>query len=128
MLQQLESPLIKYFGGLSGSWECQDCLFSHTFAHLDAADPLAYYDGGRPDQAETRQHCFDSCSQRILAIGHFHFWYAATPQRHLDWAGDSPLALQAEQRYFLVIAAVSDGWAGMLDLDNQLLETLALGN
>jgi hypothetical protein len=45
----------------------------------------------------------------------------------VGWAGAEPLRFEPGQRYFVVVAAVCDGWCGILDTDQGQLEPLWCG-
>ncbi|MFI5457038.1 MAG: hypothetical protein ACHRXM_16455 [Isosphaerales bacterium] len=79
------------------------------------------------DFMELAELSFAAVDHRLLFIGHYHRWWAATPEGSLNWAGDRPLELAANQRYFVVVGPVLGGWCGWLDTDAGLLLPLRIG-
>ena len=71
---------------------------------------------------------FAAVDHRLLFIGHYHRWWAATSEGSLDWAGDRPLELAANQRYFVVVGPVLGGWCGWLDTDAGVLLPIRIGD
>ncbi|WP_182870572.1 metallophosphoesterase family protein [Rhodopirellula sp. JC639] len=105
---------MRFFGTLRPRLEIGDVLFSHTFPTEDASDILAYY-VGEPEDDDWVGGCFRRFHHQIMLIGHFHRWLAATPAGKLDWRGERPLVLEPDQRYFVVMQAVMNGFAAVLD-------------
>lgn len=114
-------PVIDYMLSLSPRLEVADCLFTHALPCWDPTDPSIYYTGPRPETDEGRATSFAATPCRVAFIGHFHRWFAATPQQVLAWDGRAPLPLDAAQRYLVVIAAVCDGWCATYDTTAGLL-------
>jgi hypothetical protein len=52
---------------------------------------------------------FAAVDHRLLFIGHYHRWWAATLKGSLDWAGNRPLQRATNQRYILVFGQVLGG-------------------
>lgn len=102
------------------------CHFSHMESSVDpydvaqlwsmTAEPLSMMD--RASLA------FAAVDARRQFVGHYHRWWAATPGGPIDWSGDRPLRLAERERYFIVVAAVCDGWCAVLDTERGLLEPL----
>jgi hypothetical protein len=59
-------------------------------------------------------------------VGHRHCWYAANSAGRLEWAAGDPLALHPDDRYFIVVHAVADGWCALLDTDAATLQPIRL--
>jgi predicted phosphodiesterase len=115
-------PVVEFFGTLTSHLEFGDVLFSHTLPHHDATDPMSYYVGEQALDAGEIDEAFSRCSPRVLMMGHFHRWFAATSAGRIAWDGREPLQLDAELRYLFVIAAVMYGWAAIFDQEeNQLI-------
>ncbi len=124
--ERYTEPIVEFFGTLTPQYEHGELLFSHTLPDQDAHDPLAYYLGPRLDDAGALDACFDRFPHRVMMVGHFHRWWAATPAGPLGWNGEEPLELAAEDRYFLAIHAVNDGWAALWDDQRDVLVPIAL--
>ncbi len=121
-IRRLFSPsVIDYFATLTSHYEVGPCLFSHTLPHQDAGDPTSYYTAPRPHQEGALDECFARFPQRILLCGHFHRWLAATPAGRLAWKGEEPLNLDPGGRCFVVIHAVMQGHAAILDDQRNVL-------
>jgi predicted phosphodiesterase len=114
-------PVLGYMATLSTRLEREDCLFSHGLPHWEPTDPAVYYLAPRPETPEGRAGAFRASSHRVTFVGHFHRWLAVTPAGALAWAGDEPLALPADQRRLVVVAAVCDGWCALLDTGSGVL-------
>jgi hypothetical protein len=101
-----------------------DCHFSHKEASVDPHDVAQLWDvSDRPlDLMERARLGFAAVGSRWQFVGHYHRWWAATPGGPLDWTGGEPLRFEPGQRYFVVVAAVCDGWCGILDTDRRQLE------
>ena len=80
------------------------------------------------DFMELASLSFAAVDHRLLFIGHYHRWWAATSEGSLDWAGDRPMGLAANQRYFVVVGPVLRGWCGWLDTDVGVLLPLRIGD
>ncbi|MCA9140414.1 MAG: metallophosphoesterase family protein [Planctomycetales bacterium] len=106
--------VMEYFCTLQPRLLCGDVLVSHTFPTQDAREVLSYY-FGQPEDAAIVADCFKRFLNRIMIVGHFHRWLAATPSGRLDWNGECTLRLEPNERYFIVIDAVIDGFAAVLD-------------
>jgi predicted phosphodiesterase len=130
MRQTYGGPVLDYMMTLRSRLEVEDCLFTHGLPCNDPTDPAMYYLGDWPESAEGRAASFAAAPHRILFVGHFHRWLAATPHAFLDWDGTKPLVLQPKERYLVVIAAVADGWCAVYDTAGHRLEPqrLAAGN
>jgi hypothetical protein len=71
---------------------------------------------------------FTTVEHHLIFVGHYHCWWAATPQGSLNWAGDRPLELAANQRYFVIVNAVLGGWCAWLDTDLGVLVPLRIAD
>lgn len=107
--------VVDYFSTLAARFELGELLFSHSLPSQDAADPAAYYLGPRPHEPGALDASFAQFRHRIMFIGHFHDWFAATPNGCLPWDGSEPLRCDPDQRYFVVVHAVADGWFAIFD-------------
>lgn len=123
--QLYSETVMQFFGTLRPSLELGNVLVSHTFPTENASEVLSYY-VGFPEEDGLRRECFESFSHRVMAIGHFHCWFAATRDQVLRWHGEQPLSMTPAERYFVVIGAVSDGFAAVLDCENNSLIPISL--
>lgn len=103
-----------------------DCHFSHRESSADPHDVMQLWDlsGHRLSLRERAELAFASIPNAWQFVGHYHRWWATTPTGELDWNGPEPLQFESGQRYFVVIAAVCDGWCAVFDDQKGLLEPL----
>jgi Calcineurin-like phosphoesterase superfamily domain len=106
-----------------------DCHFSHKEASVDPHDVAQLWDvSDRPlDLLERAGRAFAESDSPWQFVGHYHRWWAATPEGPVGWSGTGPLRFRSGQRYFVVVAAVCDGWCGILDTELGQLEPLQCG-
>jgi hypothetical protein len=117
------SPVLDFMAGMLPTLVVGDCHFSHLeplgdfhdIAHLWSLHDKSF------DLMELAAQSFAAVDHRLLFIGHYHRWWAGTPEGSLDWAGERPLALDSSQRYFVVVGPVAGGWCGWLDTDAGVL-------
>ena len=112
--QAYGETVLEFFSRLQAQMELGDYLFSHTLPDQDASDPFSYYLGPSPHDMEALDACFAKFRHRAFLIGHFHRWLAVTSAGPLMWNGELPLTLHGERR-LVVINAVMNGWAAVLD-------------
>ena len=120
------APVLEYFSSLSAHLEFDDLLFSHTLPSEDASDPLSYYLGQYPLADSTLNNSFDQFPHRVMMIGHFHCWLAATPAGPIAWDGSKPMELKSQNRYLFVINAVMYDWTAVFDDDTNVLTPIHL--
>jgi hypothetical protein len=108
----------------------EECHFSHKESSVDPHDVAQLWDvSDRPlDLMERAQLAFAAVPCRWQFVGHYHRWWAATPNGSVGWSATGPLRFEADRRYFVVVAAVCDGWCGVLDTDQGTLEPLRCGS
>jgi len=102
--------------------ELDGCLFSHVEPWLDATDvsQLWHYDGP-PETLSKARRSFSATSARLLFVGHFHRWFAASVNAVIPWQGSEPLHFNPEKRYLVAMAAVCHGASAILDLSESTL-------
>lgn len=100
-----------------------DCHFSHKEASVDPHDVMQLWDISehRLDLMERARLAFATVTHGLQFVGHYHRWWAATPNGPIEWTGTEPLRLELGQRYFVVVGAVFDGNCGILDTDKRTL-------
>jgi hypothetical protein len=103
-----------------------DYHFSHKESSVDPNDVAQLWDiSDRPlDLMERAALAFAAVGSRWQFVGHYHRWWAAMPAGPVGWSGDGPLRFELGRRYFVVVAAVCDGWCGILDTEQGQLEPL----
>ncbi len=60
-------------------------------------------------------------SSRLLFVGHFHRWVAASVNAILPWHGSEPLYFEPGMRYLVSIGAACHGASAILDLSESTL-------
>jgi predicted phosphodiesterase len=119
--ERYSGPVLDFMGTLLPRLELAGCLFTHGLPSWHATDPLVYYLGDRPESPEGLASSFGATDHAVLFTGHFHHWVAASPEGRLGWDGGGPIALRADQRHLVVVAAVCDGWCAVFDTDSREL-------
>jgi predicted phosphodiesterase len=106
-----------------------ECHFSHKESSVDPHDVAQLWDVSerRLDLTERATLAFGAVNCRLQFVGHYHRWWAATPHGPVGWSGTVPLQFEPGQRYFVVVAAVCDGWCGVLDTARGQLQPLRCG-
>jgi hypothetical protein len=109
--------------------EIDGCYFSHKDASVDPHDPLQLWsvEDGPLDLLARAAAGWKAVPHDRQFVGHYHRWWAATPRGQIDWDGSRPLLLRPGERYFVVVAAVFQGWCGVLDTVSGLLQPLRCG-
>jgi hypothetical protein len=115
MRVQYSEPVVDFFSSLRARFELNDLLFSHNIPSRDPSNPEIYYVGAEPHEEGALQESFDAFRHRIMFIGHFHRWLAATPRGCLPWDGSTPIELESGKRYLIVVHAVADGHCAVFD-------------
>jgi len=118
---------LRYMATLLPRLELDGCHISHIEPWLDPTliEDLWWFDSP-PDTPDRVAQSFDAVPHRLILVGHVHRWLAAKPGEVLDWRGETPLALDPSARYFVIIHAVADGWAALLDTTANVLTPLRL--
>ena len=124
VLRHFDDHVIDFFDKLTSHLEFDGVLFTHTLPIQDASDPMSFYLGKRPDEGDALDDCFSQFFHRIMLVGHFHRWYAATPEGRISWDGKQPIKLESDKRYFFVINAVMNGNAALLDDEQNVLKPI----
>lgn len=118
--------VMEFFSTLKSHFELGEFLFSHTIPSQDASDPAEYCLAPKPEEEGALDKSFSQFSHRVMMAGHFHRWFAATPDGQIAWNGKDPIELDSNTRYFFVIHAVMDGWTAILDGDQNILTPIQL--
>jgi predicted phosphodiesterase len=104
-----------------------NCHFSHKEGSVDPYDAAQLWEvSDRPLDLVARAALgFQAVRQSWQFVGHYHRWWAAMPSGQAVWEGGEPLLFSPMERYFVVVGPVCEGWCGLLDLENSLLEPLS---
>lgn len=119
--QKYGETAVGFMTSLQGSLEIDGCHFSHVEPWLDpnVLGDLWYFDGP-PDSDAKRARIFEAVPNRLMFGGHYHNWLIVTPEAIGDWCGEKPTDLR-NGRYFVVIAALCDGYFAIFDTQSSLL-------
>lgn len=108
--------------------EVDGYYFSHRDASVNPHDveELWTYEDEEGDLISRAMAALSVRSNRCQLIGHYHRWWATTSAGPLDWNGTTELVLHPAARYFVVIAAVAQGWCAVLDTSRGTLLPLRI--
>ena len=107
--------------------ELDGCLFAHREPWLDCSDVYQIWhvdDAMLP--AEAIEKSFAAVPHRSIFIGHFHCWRALSREGPLPWEGEGPLLLPDDCPTMVVVAAICDGHAAILETDTRVLTPIDL--
>lgn len=120
--RQFSPAMFEFFNSLKPQMEIEDCLFCHVEPWLNANDiSEIWYFKKEPTRAEALERSFSVTDRRVIFIGHFHRWLAATPGGPREWDGNTPILLDAPERHFVVIGACCEGRYAVYDTEECLL-------
>jgi predicted phosphodiesterase len=124
------TPVLDFMSGMLPSLVVGDCHFSHLEPLGDPHDVAHLWSlKDKPfDFMDLAALSFTTVEHRLIFVGHYHCWWAGTPQGSLDWAGDRPLELAPTQRYFVIVNAVLGGWCAWLDTNLGVLVPLRIAD
>lgn len=124
---RFRTETMAYLATLRPRLELEGCLFSHVEPWLDPEDvSQLWYFGGPPHTPEDLARSFAAFRQPVAFLGHFHRWMIATPEGPIGWDGNSPIRLDPEGRYLVVLGATGDGRCGVFDTETRLLTPIDL--
>ena len=116
------AAVIDYMTSLRPRLEVGNCHFAHVEPWLNPEDVAdLWYFEGPPDEHQKLDRIFDAVPHRIMFAGHYHKWLLVTPQGIADWRGDSPVRLSGDDRYFVVVGALCEGWSATFDTNTSEL-------
>ena len=103
--------------------------FSHRESPIDPLEITQLWELGEDSRGpdglfRLAGRAFSAVDSRLQFVGHYHQWWAATPEGPLDWTGDRTLRFDPTSRYFVVVGPVFAGWCRVLDTDDGTLEPL----
>jgi hypothetical protein len=111
--------LLEFAARLQPHLTLEGCRFSHIEPWRDPSrvEDLWAFDG-LPDTVAQAERSFEAVPERIIFLGHFHFWLAMRQSvGRVEWDGVSPIRLCGPDRYLIVVAPVVDGWCAVFDTD-----------
>jgi len=123
------TPILDFMAGMLPTLVVGDCHFSHLEPLGDPHDVAHLWSlHDKPvDFVDMAAQSLAAVDHRLLFIGHYHRWWAGSSAGSLKWAGDRPLKIAPNERYFVVVDAVLGGWCVWLDTDLGVLLPLHIG-
>jgi hypothetical protein len=127
VLDRFSPSTLAFMGSLLPRMELEGCHFAHREPCLDCSDLVQIWhvdDEELPGEAIEKS--FDAVPDRATFIGHFHRWQAFTRGGAMPWEGREPLVLPADSPTLVVVAAICDGHAAILDTEARVLTPVDL--
>lgn len=121
------SAVLEFMSRIQPTLELDGCHFSHKDASVDAQDALQLWSLEEEplDLLARATAGLAAVPHARQFVGHYHRWWAATAKGRIDWDGSRPLILQPGERFFVVVAAVFQGWCAVLDTVSGILLPLS---
>lgn len=115
--EKYSDDVLKFMGSLKPRLEIGDCYFMHNEPWLNPTvlEDLWYW-GGPPSSDSDLERIFGAVPHKWTFAGHYHQWMLMTPSGFYDWHGERPICLD-EDRFFIVVGALFEGHAAILDTD-----------
>jgi predicted phosphodiesterase len=121
----MEPRVLAYMANMRPKLELADCHFSHVDPYLDPTDVLSLWMAAeKPNSLEMAMPSFAATPQRILFLGHYHRWIVIDDCGVVNWDATSPLWLNPDQRFLIVVGPLVKGQFGVYDTDTCLLTPL----
>jgi len=116
----------KFLEGVRPAMEIDGCYFSHKDASVDPNDVMQLWsiEDDPLDLLSRAMAGLAAAPHGRQFVGHYHQWWVAASRGHINWDGSAPLLLQPEERYFVVMNAVFQGWCAVLDTNAGILQPL----
>lgn len=119
---RVEPHVLEYMAGIHPRLELADCHFSHVDPHLDPTDVLSLWMAAeKPDSLEKVAPSFAAVPHRVMFLGHYHKWLVVSDTGLVAWDATTPLLLNPEQRFLVVVGPLVSGHFGLYDTDTGLL-------
>jgi hypothetical protein len=115
--------VLDYMGTLLPRMEIDGFLFAHREPWLDCREITdIWHADERPLTPELLARSFDATPHAAILIGHFHRWQALGRAGPLPWDGRAPIRFAPDTPTMMIVHAVCDGYAAILDTEAGLLE------
>jgi predicted phosphodiesterase len=122
LCERYGAAVLGFMGGLQPHLETDGCLFTHVEPWIDPYSVEDLWDfHGPPDSPEKLARSFAAVPHRVLFVGHLHRWLLGTPDGLLPWRGESPVRLDRQSRYLVVVHGVWDGRCALFDTETNEL-------
>jgi predicted phosphodiesterase len=114
--EKVDPSVLSYMAGMAPRLEVADCHFSHVDPYLDPTDILSLWMASeKPDSLEKAMRSFSAISSRIMFMGHYHRWLVVSDRGPVAWDAKSPLFLNPERRFLIVVGPLVSGDFGVYD-------------
>lgn len=125
-LDKFASNTFDFMRNMQPQLEIEGCYFSHKDASVDPYDveQLWGFEEDSLDLFARATAAFTANQYGRQFLGHYHCWWAATPEGPIDWDGSCPLVLNARERYVVIIAGVFQGKCAVFDTATGVLDPL----
>jgi hypothetical protein len=108
--------------GMQPRLEIADCHFSHVDPYHDPTDVLSLWMAAdKPDSLVKAWPSFAAVPHRLIFMGHFHRWIVVSHLGRVDWDAASPLFLDLQERFLIVVGPLVSGQFGVYDIDTHVL-------
>lgn len=110
------ADVLAFMGTLGPRLDIDGFLFAHREPWLDAREVAEIWHVD--EQAlgpESVARCFAATPHRAILIGHYHRWLALGRSGPLAWDGSGPFDFPGDEPTLMVVHAVCDGHAAILD-------------
>lgn len=117
---------LEFMRSMQPRLQIEGCHFSHKDASIDPHDVEQLWGSEEfsRDLDARATAAFGANRHARQFMGHYHCWWAATPNGPLPWDGSKPLELVPHERYVVVIAAVFHGRCAVFDSTTGVLDPL----
>lgn len=121
VLEMFPPSVFSYTRTLKPRLEIADCSFSHIEPWLNPEEIVdLWYFHGPPDEPWKRDRIFEAAPNRVMFMGHYHCWLVVTPEKQLDWNGQTPIDL-SDGQFMVVVDALLKGSFAIYDTNTALL-------
>jgi Calcineurin-like phosphoesterase superfamily domain len=127
VLDRFSPSTLAYMRSLLPRMELEGYHFAHREPCLDCSELTQIWHVDEEElPAEAVARSFDAVPDRPTFIGHFHCWRAFNLAGPISWEGQGPLVLPADSPTLVVIAAICDGHAAILNTEARVLTPVDL--
>ncbi|WP_435017655.1 metallophosphoesterase family protein [Tundrisphaera sp. TA3] len=126
-LERYSRRVFDYMATLLPRMEIDGFLLAHREPWLDCREITdIWHADERPLTPDLIARSFDATPHHAILIGHFHRWLALDRRGPLPWDGREPFRFRPEAPTMMVVHAVCDGYAAILDTGTGRLDPLDL--
>ena len=121
--ENFSDPTFEFMATTTPHLNLDDCYFSHLESSVDQHDPVALWKLHEPDfePLAFSKDAFETLPITFQFTGHYHCWFAATPDGQIEWNGSDSLEMSGGIRHFVIIRAVMQKSCAIFDTDSKRL-------